>query len=200
VLFILDRAGEPAAGNAPDNAYRLMRGQARLQALDFWMRNPDYLADELLGIFDADRSQTWALRTAQTIFTDREPAIRRLPMAKWRFGAYERLDDTLAIMTSRGLVVHKPEAGPVSVREHLYWLTNDGHQAAEDLQESDAVFLWYAQRADLVGRLAKGRGGTALKDRQYEQAEYKRTNPRALIASIEPRVRQRLADLSRVTT
>lgn len=200
MLFILDRAGEPAADNAPENTHRLMRGQARLQALDFWMRNPDYLADELLDIYDADRSQNWALTTAQGIFADREPAIRRLPMAKWRFGAYERLDDTLAIMTSRGLVIHQPEAGPVSVREHLYWLTDDGHQAAEDLLKCDAVFAWYAQRADLVGRLADGRGGTALKDRQYEQAEYRQTNPNALIASIEPRVRQRLVELSGVTT
>lgn len=196
VLFILDRAGAPVGQHAPEGACRLMRGQVRLQALDFWMRNPDYLADELLDVYDDDHGQTWALDTAKAIFDDREPAIRRLPMAKWRFGAYERLDDTLSILTSRRLLVHQPEAGPVSVREHLYWLTHRGHEAAEALLAADAIFEWYAGRADLVARLAAGRGGTALKERQYQQAEYRETSPSALIAPIEPRVRKRLAELT----
>jgi hypothetical protein len=33
-----------------------MRSQLRLQALDFWLRNPDYLADELLNEYDASDS------------------------------------------------------------------------------------------------------------------------------------------------
>ncbi len=108
LLFLLDRAGEPCTGGAPPGAYRLMRGQTRLQALDFWVRNPDYLADELITEYEADTSATWALEAAREIFTSREPAIRRLPMLKWRFGAYEPLDDTLAIMISRRLVVDVP--------------------------------------------------------------------------------------------
>ncbi|CAA9516597.1 MAG: hypothetical protein AVDCRST_MAG53-3116 [uncultured Solirubrobacteraceae bacterium] len=107
---MLDRAGAVPAATAPEGAYRQMRRQTRLQALDFWMRNPDYLADELISDYEADTSRGWALDAACEILDSREPAIRRLPMLKWRFGAWEPLDDTLAIMTSRRMVTHRPDA------------------------------------------------------------------------------------------
>jgi hypothetical protein len=195
LLFVLDRAGEPPGDSAPDGAVSLMRGQTRLQALDFWMRNPDYLADELITEYQNDRSQTWALQVAREIFASREPRIRRLPMLKWRFGAYELLDDTLAIMMSRRLVTHRPETGSQRVREHLYWLMDTGHDVAEQLLRADEVFSWYAERAYIVGRLASDTGGAALKKRQYEHPEYGSTSPLKAIRSIEDRVRARLADL-----
>ena len=173
-----------------------MRGQARLQALDFWVRNPDYLADELISDYENDRTKAWALEAARLILGSREPAIRRLPMLKWRFGAWEPFDDVLAVMVSRRLVVHRPDAGQDRVREHVYWLMDAGHDIAEQLLASNAdVFGWYAHRADLVARVAGGLGGDALKQRQYEHPEYKSTNPMKPIASIEARVRSRLAAL-----
>ncbi len=159
------------------------------------MRNPDYLADELITEYEKDQSKTWALTLARQIFDSREPRIRRLPMLKWRFGAYEFLDDTLAVMVSRRLVTHRPEAGSQRVREHLYWLMEAGHDVAEQLLESANVFSWYADRADLVARLAGDAGGAALKKRQYEHPEYGSTSPLKAIRSIEERVRTRLAAL-----
>lgn len=67
------------------------------------MRNPDYLAEELLDVFEAKRNQHY-LDAAKEIFRAEEPDIRRFPMIRWKFGAYERLDDTLAILKSRKLV------------------------------------------------------------------------------------------------
>lgn len=196
LLFVLDRAGVVPAATSPEGAYRQMRGQTRLQALDFWMRNPDYLADELISDYEADPSRTWALDAARGILGSREPAIRRLPMLKWRFGAWEPLDDTLAIMTSRRLVTHRPDAGQQRVREHLYWLMDAGHDITEQLLAGDTgVFGWYADRADLVARIAGDTGGEALKHRQYEHPEYKATNPMKPIRSIEGRVRDRLEAL-----
>lgn len=195
VLFIFDRAGEPPGADTLAGAYSLMRSQVRLQKLDFWMRNPDYLADELITEYMKDKSQTWALETAREILDSREPAIRRLPMLKWRFGAFEKLDDTLAIMTSRRLVIHQPQAGRARVYEHLYWLTDAGHDVAEQLLEADDAFRWYANRADVVARLAGDQGGAALAQRQYEHPEYGATNPLKTIRSIEDRVLRRLAEL-----
>jgi hypothetical protein len=193
VLFILDRAGEIPGATAPEGAYRQMRGQARLQALDFWVRNPDYLADELISDYEIDGRKLWALDAARQILGSCEPAIRRLPMLKWRFGAWEPLDDVLAVMVSRKLVVHHADAGHQRVREHIYWLMDAGHDIAEQLLASNAdVFGWYADRADLVARVAGDLGGDALKQRQYEHPEYKSTNPMKPIASIEARVRSRL--------
>jgi hypothetical protein len=196
LLFVLDRAGEPLGIGAPVGAYSLMRGQTRLQALDFWMRNPDYVADELISEYERDPIQTWALRTARVIFASREPTIRRLPMLKWRFGAYEMLDDTLSIMVSRRLLTHRPDAGAQRVREHLYWLMEAGHEVAEQLLAADPVFSWYADRADVVARLAGSAGGAALKQRQYEHPEYGSTSPLKTIQSIADRVQARLDALA----
>jgi len=196
LLFVLDRAGVAPATTAPEGAYRQMRGQTRLQALDFWMRNPDYLADELISDYEADTARGWALAAARDILGSGEPAIRRLPMLKWRFGAWEPLDDTLAIMTSRRLVTHRPDADHQRVREHVYWLMDTGHDLAEQLLSSDdGVFGWYADRAGLVAQVAGDTGGEGLKRRQYEHPEYKATNPMQRIRSIEARVRDRLATL-----
>jgi hypothetical protein len=196
LLFVLDRAGAALADTAPEGAHRQMRGQTRLQALDFWMRNPDYLADELISDYEADNTKGWALAAAHAILGSREPAIRRLPMLKWRFGAWEPLDDTLAVMTSRRLVTHRPDADHQRVREHVYWLMDAGHDIAEQLLASEPdVFGWYADRAELVARVADSAGGEALKHRQYEHPEYKATNPMKPIRSIEDRVRDRLTAL-----
>jgi hypothetical protein len=195
ILFLLDRAGEDPGEHAPEGAYSLMHGQTRLQALDFWVRNPDYLADELLNEYEAGRMGDEAIETAKRIFATREPQIRRLPMTKWRFGAYERLDNTLSLLACSGLLVHRPHAGPESVREHLYWLMDEGHEFADALLAADPVFCWYADRAELVAALAASAGGAALKGRQYKQVEYATTASNTLISSIEPRVRSRLDEI-----
>ena len=48
LLLLLVAAGDPvdqAASGTPEGATHVIRGQMRLQALDFWLRYPDYLAN-----------------------------------------------------------------------------------------------------------------------------------------------------------
>jgi len=105
---------------APDGALSEMRSQLRLQALDFWLRNPDYLADELLNEYDRIGDAS-LVEEARRILDDREPEVRRLPMTKYMFGAYEPLDDVLAPLVTYGLIKHAASAGHTRVREHDYW-------------------------------------------------------------------------------
>lgn len=50
LLALLRQAGEAADGPGdPPGAVLVVRSELRLQALDFWLRNPDYLADELIN-------------------------------------------------------------------------------------------------------------------------------------------------------
>lgn len=52
ILHILRHAGENIRsrhGDVPATAVNVVKAEKRLQALDFWMRNPDYLAHELLN-------------------------------------------------------------------------------------------------------------------------------------------------------
>ena len=102
ILFILKAGGNPAEPQAADCAL-IFKGEARLQAFDFWMRNPDYLAAELLDLFAETRDKSY-YETAQTILDNEEPDLRRVPMIRYFFGAYERLDDALSLLTSRDLV------------------------------------------------------------------------------------------------
>jgi hypothetical protein len=64
-----------------------VRSELRLQALDFWLRNPDYLADELVTEVKAGRLDDSHLAVASALLDDPEPSLRHYPMPRWLFGA-----------------------------------------------------------------------------------------------------------------
>jgi len=193
VLFLMRRCGTDPGEDAPDGALSVMRGQVRIQKLDFWMRNPDYLADELLNDHDAGQGPADALEQAKAILNDREPELRRLPMTRWRFGAYEALDDVLAPLVARKMILHQPTASSNRVREHSYWFMPDGEAFAQDLLSAEpGIFGWYDERAQLIATVARDASGSALKERQYEQTEYAGTELNVTIEPITDRVRERL--------
>jgi hypothetical protein len=170
----------------------VLYSQSRLQALDFWMRNPDYLANELLTEFEASGERD-LLTIAKRIFNDREPDLRRLPMVRYLFGAFEPLDNALAILRTADLIRIKREGVPGKIREHLYLLTTAGEHALERIAAAAPELGWYRDRACVVARVAGGQGGKALKDRQYLQAEYAGTELSHVIQPVTDRVLARLA-------
>ena len=171
-----------------------LHAQSRLQALDFWMRNPDYLANEVLTVFEETGEQS-LVELAQRIFEDREPDLRRLPMIRYHFGAFEPLDNSLSILVAAGLLRIRRQGTPGQVREHIYLLTEKGRAAMASLAAAAPELAWYRDRAAIVTQIAGGRGGKALKDRQYLQAEYAATELNHIIAPITERVRERLSDI-----
>jgi hypothetical protein len=195
LVFLLDRAGEDPPPDAPQTAVSCMIGQMRLQALDFWLRNPDYLANELLTEYEEGRMGPEALDEANTILDNREPVIRRFPMTRWHYGAYEPLDNALAMLSYPQLVEIRVDRTAERVRRHIYYLLAEGRKFTAELLASGDYFAWYAERAELIGRLAAGAGGARLKDRQYQVNTYGAAKRGALIASIEPEVRARLTKI-----
>ncbi|MBF6621562.1 MAG: hypothetical protein ITG02_15200 [Patulibacter sp.] len=193
VVFLLRYCGLDPGDGAPGGAVTEMRSGQRLQACDFWMRNPDYLADALVDDYEAGERPD-GITLAQRILDDREPQLRRLPMTKWRFGAYEELSDVLAPLLLYGLVEHRPVVrGGHSIGEHDYWLMPEGVEFTNALLEADrSLFGWYVDRARLIATVAKDTGGSALKARQYGRIEYASTPGMALIPSITDAVRVRL--------
>jgi hypothetical protein len=199
LLFLLDRCGAPcgdnAAEEAPAGAVALMSGQKRLQALDFWLRNPDYLADELLNQVEngslADPG--WALDQARVLLEGDEPEISRYPMVRWRFGAWEALDDALSLLFAHGLIdvvaVGEPSA---KVERWDYYLMAAGRDLVAELRSDAPDLAWYDQRAAVVTAVAGQSSGSQLKELQYQQAEYERTVWKASISGITERVRERL--------
>lgn len=196
IVLLLRYCGSTPTSGAPDGAVTEMRSGQRLQAVDFWMRNPDYLADALLDDETAgDRSD--GVAKATQILADREPQLRRLPMTKWRFGAWEELSDVLAPLLLGKLVIHRPTVrSDRTVAEHDYWLMPGGRDFTDALLAAEPeTFGWYRDRAELIATVAKATGGSALKARQYKRIEYASTAGMALIPPITDAVQARLASL-----
>lgn len=196
LLYIFVNGAEPLPQPDSSGAAAIFRGEAKLHAYDFWMRNPDYLAEELLDLFEKSGERRY-LAEVEGIFDADEPDIRRFPMIRYRFGAYERLDDTLALLRSRDLVRITGTKAGTKVMETDFLVMPIAVQSAKEISKDFPVLDWYARRASLVAEVAAGRGGAALKKRQYEQADYAETQMGGVIPPITVRVRARLAVLKR---
>jgi hypothetical protein len=88
LLFLLVEGSEPLTDILPNGAIRIFHGEARLHALDFWVRYPDYFAAELLDRFEREKRPE-DLAVVDTILSAEEPDVRRLPMIRYFFGAYD---------------------------------------------------------------------------------------------------------------
>lgn len=169
----------------------------RIQAIDFWIRNPDYLAHELLDQYDlGGKKQTALLDRAECVMAGDEPELRRLGMLRYLFGAYEALDDAMATLTLHGLAAlkRKYKAGGSAIAQSSFFLTADGAAKAGELAKV-APLSWYADRASLVAEVAGDRKGGTLKKRQYEVAAYHDARYGRLIQPIRTQVAARLAEL-----
>lgn len=194
ILFILKAGGSPIERPAAEEAL-IFKGEARLQAFDFWMRNPDYLAAELLDLF-AETKDKGYYEAAQAILDNEEPDLRRVPMIRYFFGAYERLDDALSLLRSRDLVrITGLKGGNNKVLETDFVLTKVGYDTCSAAVSQEPILHWYADRAELVAKVAGTMGGTALKQRQYQRAAYAETKLGGVIPAITDDVRRRLAQM-----
>lgn len=194
LLHILVMGAEPLAVPHESGAMGVLRGEVKLHAYDFWIRNPDYLAEELLDLHVATGARRY-LDQAEAILVFEEPDIRRLPMIRFRFGAYERLDDTLALLKSRDLVRVTGTRSGAKVDEWDFLVMPRAYDLAAGIELEFPVLSWYRERAALVHEVAGGRSGSALKKRQYQQADYAETELGGVIPSITPRVLARVGEL-----
>ncbi|WP_438484932.1 hypothetical protein [Streptomyces sp. S186] len=196
ILLLINGASEtPTGADLADpgltDAVGVVRTQVRLQKLDFWLRNPDYLADELLTDYESSQ-EPGLLRWAGRILDSEEPEVRRYPMLRHHFGAYEPLDDALAVLRSAGLVVRRRRGTVNRVRQHDYYLLDAGRQVVHDIVSAAPEFRYYVDRVALVIALADGLGGSDLKARQYLQREYAETARGTRIGSVSTQARERL--------
>lgn len=195
LLVLLDRTGEDTADGDPPAAVKAVRSELRLQAMDFWMRNPDYLADEVISQVESGRLTDAYLQVARDLLEGSEPDLRYYPMPRWFYGAYEAIDDAMALLETYRLATFRRsgEPGTKSHRNQLF-LTAGGAGAVAELA-GDPVLSWYARQAELVALVAGDTVGSKLKERQYEQATYAGTELGLDIAPIAGHVLTRLEGL-----
>jgi hypothetical protein len=203
VLQILAHAGKPVAGKAAqaEGIVSIVRAEKKLQALDFWMRYPDYLAHELLEMYEDDKvGNSRLLDEAISVLGGAEPELRRLGMLRNWFGAYGALDDALAMLVYLGLVKYDREIKKdgVGVKERTYYLLKAGAELAAELSVVDPL-SWYAERAKLVAFVARGESGNKLKNRQHAIATYHNARHGEIIESIREPVQTRLDDIRKRT-
>lgn len=199
ILLLIDGACEAVNGAelgdpALADAVGVVRTQVRLQKLDFWLRNPDYLADELLTEYEQS-GEVPLLSLAGSILDSEEPEVRRYPMLRHHFGAYEPLDNALAVLRSAGLVARRRRGTVNRTRQHDYFLLKAGRGVAQEMIREASVFAYYVERVRLVVALADGLGGSQLKQRQYLQREYAEAARGERIGSVSARARERLRQL-----
>ena len=192
LLVILEACGEAVKPGGPADTVKVIRSELRLQALDFWLRNPDYLADELVTKVEADELPESYLDTANHVLNDPEPDLRWYPMPRWHYGAYEAIDDAFSILEAYGLALLRRHGGIMKAARSQFFLTTKGKAAVGDLPEEPRL-SWYTEQVKLVALVAGTDLGSALKKRQYKQAEYAQTSLGMIIAPIASRVRERLA-------
>lgn len=197
ILLLLDAAAsdamERAAEGFPLGAVGVVRTQTYLQKIDFWLRYPDYLADELLTDYESS-GEPFLLELAAGILDSDEPELRVIPMLRYKFGAYEPLDMAMSVLASAGLAVVRWTVTELRVRQYDYYLTALGQETARSCVADFPELEWYGHRTRLVVALAQGTGmtGTALRKRQYLQRDYAGTGLNEEIASIAKRARSRL--------
>ncbi len=195
LLVILAECGEAVLDSDPACTARVIRSELRLQALDFWLRNPDYLADEIVTKVGAGDFSDTFLTVARSLLDDPEPDLRWYPMPRWHFGAYEAIDDAFSLLEAYGLATLKRVGGLTKTVRSQFFLTDTGMQAATDLA-AEPRLSWYTEQVKLVALVAGTDIGSHLKKRQYRQAEYAGTELGLHIGPIADRVRERLDGLA----
>ena len=192
LLVLLDGCGEPVVQGDPDGCVAVVRAELRLQALDFWLRNPDYLAGELLAMVEAGRlSADEYVPVIEDLLESPEPDLHWYPMPRWHHGAYEAIDDAFSVLSAYGLAQVRRKGGIRKTARSQFFLTEAGRAAVDGLS-NEKVLCWYTDQVKLVALVAGSDMGSKLKQRQYEQAEYARTKLGTNIAPIHTGVRERL--------
>ncbi|MEV4124192.1 hypothetical protein [Nocardia sp. NPDC049707] len=197
LLLLIDAAAvSPAEGETvPASTVGVVHTQVRLQKLDFWVRNPDYLAYELMNEYEAAPDVPRLLALAAEILESEEPDLRRFPMLRYKYGAFEELDDALAPLVERGVLRKTQILGQERIVEHIYFLLERGREVARSILAEAPVLAWYVERTRMVVELVDGLGGTQLKDRQYLLRDYADTPWGKHIVPVTDQARARLLEL-----
>lgn len=199
LLFILDQAGSPPGRNAPVGAVSVIKAEKRLQALDFWVRCPDYLAAELLDMHEKWPLDGYLDKAFQVMKGD-EPDIRRMHMLRFFFGAWEQIDDSMSQLLSLGLAaINRSIKSDGRIGRSDFFLLEAGRRFATELAANAPQLAWYRDRAALVAMVAGNGSGDELKDRQYKQAEYQEARWGHVIGPINQRILKRLKELTEET-
>lgn len=194
---MLDVLGNPVTESCGvGNAVAVISSLTRVQKLDFWLRNPDYLADELLTEFEVGRVKLDTIQPhVQRMLTGSAPTLHMYPMERYLYGAYEFIDDALAVLKMYEQITHRRVTDTGNHSRRDYFLLQKGRETVMRMRAEIPELAWYDEQAAAIGLVSDAAVGATAKRRQYEQPEYEATAHGDLIPPIIERVKARAASL-----
>lgn len=197
ILFILRFCGADSAQLQLFGPQYAIESEKKLQKLQFWVRNPDYLAYTLLAACQpgkklADRQQQ-IRNVVYGIFQEREPIFRVAPMQKYFHGAYEPLDRVMSLLIGKGLVSGRRQQ--VSYRSTYFYLTDRGEKLVEQMLQDCDETHWYRERCLLIHSFWGHLSGNEIADIQYDIPVYKHTRISDILQPVATQVRTMFKDL-----
>jgi hypothetical protein len=204
ILLLLDKLGqEPTAADLGifPTAVKVIRATSRLAKLDFWLRNPDYLANELLNDVESQAlAPGVALPHVERMLKGSAPELHLYPMQRYMYGAWELPDNAMALLKSHRLVDQRrttEAAADNSGRARRdYFLLKAGADVLANMRTEVEQLNWYDLQADAIALLNVGPSGAAARVRQYEQPEYAATPVGQIIAPILTRTKERFIEVA----
>ncbi|WP_430593279.1 hypothetical protein [Humidisolicoccus flavus] len=197
LLILLDVLGMPVGDPPPvPGAVRAISSLTRLEKLDFWMRNPDYLADELLTDHLEGRLPRQTIEVHVSRMLSLAATGHHYPMIRFKYGAYEQVDDALAKLKSTGLIEHRRSADAGDRARRDYFLLEEGERVVAQMRTTLPQLQWYDEQAEAIALLAEAAMGSTARQRQYEQPEYRGARIGTEIPAIFERVAERARELS----
>ena len=176
---------------------KLFTSEVKIQKIDFLLRNPDYLAYELLlfakeGRVDLDEIK----EIVEDIIREQEPVIRRLEMERFFFGAYEDIDDVISFLKSIDFIdFHSRKNSNLQTFEKKYYITEYALNQTRGKFKKSSSLQWYVNRCELIKKYFGDLSGTELKIRQYQIDEYRNTTYKKYIGDIQEEVKEQYYNL-----
>ena len=195
LLYILTGLAEPITGEIlPNNPSHVFTGEKRLMALDFYMRYPDYLANQLLEQYKDSKNPS-LLKLAKEIMDGDEPDIRTILMVRWKRGAYQKVETALSILEAPGLIKTVQDAASQG-QPWTYLLFPHAFAVAQEAVVQQPSLAWYPRQVKALTKLPYKKSGTSLKQDQYSVPEYEKAKIGHVIPPIKHRVLNRLEKLN----
>lgn len=186
--------------NEKEGCNRILKGEVKIQKLDFFLRYPDYLALDILNLFIENRQKMCTKdikNDLKLIFEGKEPEIRREDMLKFFYGAYESLDNIIVFFRARNILKfesHKSINGKNI--EKKYFLTNKGKDVIENrIFKELPQAKWYIKICKVIKKYYNGYTGTQLKERQYKYIEYKKATLNEAIPRVNDKFKIKYKDI-----
>ena len=196
LLFILTKGAAPLDTPGTSGEIAVFNGATRLHAMAFWVRYPDYLADELLDIVQTGGDRTLLPQVGE-ILESEEPHLSLDAMIRFHYGAWEKVDEELAFLGTHDLVRLAKRIKGEQVQDVSFLIKPRAFDVAARIEREFPLLSWYASRMTLVLRVVNAVGEAGLKQKQYLQQEYADTQLGQVIPAITARVRARYTLMSR---